>query len=121
MIDLLEHFSWLVFGAVVLIYSAMTFRGELAKEGNRLIFSKQNSRPPSQVVEIHLAFLTALLGLMWTISICYPMFPDWMTAPFKLRGSYRTALDVLFILAMIGMHYFERFVLVKKPGSALNG
>jgi hypothetical protein len=99
-----EYFSrWVYFGSA-LIYTAFAFSGELSKEGP-LIFSKRNARPLSVIFGTHLAFLAILLGLLRLVCYIDSSVPNWMTRDIG-RGS--TILDLLFIIAMMIMGYFER-------------
>lgn len=89
-------------------YTALVFHGELSKKDGPLIFSNHNVRSISGIIFIHSAFLAVLLMLMWIGVFTYPFLPGWMTGMFKSRGSEYSALDILYILVMIAMHYIER-------------
>lgn len=106
----IRHFPWPVYVLAGAAYSALAFRGELPREG-ALIFSKQNARPLSTILAIHLAFLTILLGLLWLAPYIEPFLPIWLTDDTYLvgyHGSTYSVLEYLFIFLMIGMHCLER-------------
>lgn len=106
--DPLQYFSWWVFGGVVLAYTALVFHGEFSKEDGPLIFSKRNARTRRGVISLHLMFLTVLFVLMRIGIFLYPSLPRWMTKTFNSRGAAYSVLDMMYILAMIVMHYIER-------------
>ena len=101
----------LLYLGVGLIYSALAFRGELLRRG-ALIFSKQNVRPLSSILMIHLEFLTILWGLIWFYPHFEPLLPIWLTDDTFCQGRYYgrwfSLLDCLEPFAMIGMAQIER-------------
>jgi hypothetical protein len=115
--DPLQYFSWWVYGGVVVAYTALVFHGELSKEDGPLIFSKRNARSFSGIISVHLVFLAILLGLMWIGVWIYPSLPSWMTEMFNSRGSAHSPADILYIFAMIAMHYVERRYLYVKSAT----
>jgi len=115
-----ESFGWpnyLVFGSV---FTALLFNDDLFKDGVR-IFSKQNARSSSAIIQIHLAFLTILLGFMKLAPWIKPSLPDWLTDTFRARGLEVSIFDILFIFAMIGMHLIERRWLYAESATNFSG
>ena len=109
--DPLQYFSWRIFLAVGLFYTGLEFAGELL--GND-IFSKRNARPLSAIFGIHLGFLALLLGLMRSLIYMSPALPDWATDTFRLRGGDWSLMDIIYVVAIFGMHNIEqRLVYVK--------
>lgn len=105
--DPMQIFSWGIYVGATVVYTALAFGGELSNEGP-LIFSKQNARSVFLISAIHMAFLAILFGLMRFGPLIYPFLPGWMTDRFDVRGSLLSALDFIFVLAMIGLSHVER-------------
>ena len=115
-----QSFEWpnyLVFGAV---FTALLFSDELFEDGIR-IFSKQNARSSSAIIQIHLAFLAILLGFMKLSPCIKPSLPNWLTDTFRARGLEVSIFDILFIFAMIGMHLIERRWLYVESATNFSG
>lgn len=110
--------SWLIYIGAVLLYTALTFRGELPP-GEASIFSKDNARPPTSVLTIHAVFLGGLLAAIWMAIDSLPVLPSWLTATFTFHEMPMSVLELGFILGGFAMHYIERrmlYVGVDKSG-----
>lgn len=102
-IDFLQYFSWWTYGFTVILYTAMVVSGEFWQK-DRLIFSKQNAKPLSEIVTIHLAFLAVLLGVSKLLPSIYFRLPGWV-----LGGTItRSHLDFFFVVLMVIMQFIER-------------
>jgi hypothetical protein len=116
-LDPLQYFSWWVYGGVAVVYTALVFHGELSKKDGPYIFSERNARPLSEIISIHLVFLAIFWGLMQIGASTYRFLPNWITTMFDSRGSAYSVLDILYILAMIALHYVERRWLYVEPAT----
>ena len=114
--DITHTYEWpnnLVLGAA---FTALIFRGEFSKDGLR-IFSKQNTRPLFVIIQIHIAFLAILMGIMWLAQYVEPSLPNWLTNSSNPGGKPDSILDLLLILGMIGLHFVEYRWLYVKSGT----
>jgi hypothetical protein len=107
LVDPLQYFSWGIYAGAGVLYSALSFTGELSKEGAQ-IFSKQNARSLSWIFAIHASFLVTLMGLMRIVPFIYPSLPNWMTDLFPHQNPPLSAFDLVFVLALIGLSHVER-------------
>jgi hypothetical protein len=109
--DPMQYFSWKIFLAIAIFYTGLEFAGELLRND---IFSERNARPLSAIFGIHLGFLVFLLGLMLASVYISTALPYWATETFRVRGGDFSALDVLYVIAIFGLHNIEqRLVYVK--------
>lgn len=100
---------WLYVGAAVL-YTAVTFRGELSKS-EALIFSERNARSRSSIFTIHAAFIVGLFALIWAARTALPVLPAWLTDTYNIYEAPMSGLAFAFFLVGLGLHYVERYVL----------
>jgi hypothetical protein len=107
LVDPLQYFSWGIYAGAGVLYSALSFTGELSKEG-ALIFSKRNARSLSWIFAIHTLFLVTLIGLMRVAPFIYPSLPNWMTDLFPHQNPPLSAFDLVFVLVIIGLSRVER-------------
>lgn len=106
--EVLRYFSWTRFAIVAVVYSAVVFWSELARNGP-FIFSRKNARSKPQVWLAHAIFLTILLCDYRICNEIVPALPFWMTDTFHLRFSNRASLaDIISILLALGMALVER-------------
>jgi len=97
--DPLQHFSWLMFCIVAVVYSFMTFTGVAWKQG-ALVFSERNARSPITVLSIHARFLLMLLVVLWLVSVGFRGLPKWMMDTITLRGASVSYCDLSFVMFM---------------------
>lgn len=102
--------SWWIYVGAALLYTALTFRGELPRS-EALIFSRDNSRPPASVLTIHALFLGGLLLAIWMGIESLPVLPSWLTATFNFHEMPMSVLELAFIAGWFAMHYVERRLL----------
>lgn len=102
--------SWWIYVGAALLYTALTFRGELPRS-EALIFSKDNSRHPTSVLTIHAVFLGGLLAAIWMAIDSLPVLPSWLTDTFSFYRMPASGLELVLILGGIAMHYIERRLL----------
>lgn len=106
--EVLRYFSWARFAAVAVVYSAVVFWTELAKDGP-FIFSRKNARSTPQVLLAHAVFLMALLCGYRMCNEIVPTLPFWMTDTFRVSRSTEASFTDLFCtLIALGIAYFER-------------
>lgn len=98
---------WWIYTGAALLYTALTFRGELPRR-EALIFSKDNARPLTSILTIHAAFLGALLAAIWMAIDSLPVLPSWLTTTFNFHMAPMSGLELVFIVGGIAMHYVER-------------
>lgn len=102
--------SWWIYVGAALLYTALTFRGELPRS-EALIFSKDNARPPTSVVTIHAVFLGGLLAAIWMAIEAIPVLPSWLMDTFIFYAMPMSVLELAFIGGWFAMHYIERRLL----------
>jgi hypothetical protein len=106
--EVLRYFSWTRFAIVAVVYSAVVFWIELAKDGP-FIFSRRNTRSKTQVLLAHAMFLAAFLCGYRICTRIVPTLPFWMTDTFRLSRSTRASFaDIICCLVALGIAYFER-------------
>lgn len=114
--DPLQHFEWLIYISVGLIYSLFALFNSLSRKGG-LIFARKNVRSLPVILAIHMAFLIILLLLMRAATHIYPASPIWLKETFlAVRASrYVSTFDILFVLVMTAMYYVESRCIYLEP------
>jgi|SRR6185312_396803 len=102
--------SWWIYVGAALLYTALTFRGELPRS-EALIFSKDNARLPTSVITIHAVFLGGLLAAIWMAIGSLSVIPSWLTETFSFYRMPASGLELVFVFGGIAMHYIERRLL----------
>lgn len=102
--------SWWIYTGAALIYSALTFRGELPRS-EALIFSKDNARTLTSILRIHALFLGSLLAAIWVARYSLPFLPSWLTETFNFHEMPSSVLELVIVFGWFGMHYVERHFL----------
>lgn len=106
--EALRYFSWSRFAVIAVVYTAVVFWLELAKDGP-FIFSPKNDRSIAKGFLAHALYLTILICGYRICTYMVPMMPFWMTDTFRTKGSGRASfVDILLLLAALAMAYFER-------------
>ena len=102
--------SWLIYTGAALLYTALTFRGELPRR-EALIFSKDNARSLTSVLTIHALFLGSLLAAIWVARYSLPFLPSWLTETFNFNKMPSSVLELVIVFGWFGMHNVERHFL----------
>ncbi len=106
--EALRYFSWSRFAVIAVVYTAVVFWLELAKDGP-FILSRKNERSRLQVLLAHALCLTILICGYRVCTYMVPMMPFWMADTFRLRHSNRASfIDILLFLTALAMAYSER-------------
>lgn len=105
--EVLRYFSWTQYTIVAVVYTALVFWLELAKDGP-FILSRKNIRSKMQVLQAHAMFLTVLLCGYRICTEIVPALPFWMTDTFRSRGLNTSFADIALFLAAFAMAQFER-------------
>jgi len=106
-LSILDHFTWGRFAFLAGMYTFIVLTSGWFRIG--IAFSSKRSMAPLQtILRVHLQYLAVLLLLYWLMTSLYPHLPNWMTDQWiHARGS-KSDLDVLLLLAMLGMFFAER-------------
>jgi hypothetical protein len=119
--EALRYFSWTRYSIVAVVYTAVVFWLELAKNGP-FIFSRTNSRSKMQVVLAHAMFLVILLCGYRVCTQIVPALPFWMTDTFRTSRSSRASFaDIISCIVALGMAYFERKWLYRESETVCSG
>ena len=106
--DPLQEFTWPIFACLAAMYTVIVFGSEVFAREKSGLFHKENRKALPKILEIHSVFVVVLLVLFRATSLVFGLAPSWMTAQFVYHGSYKSALDVLFVLVMLLMRFVER-------------
>jgi hypothetical protein len=105
----LQHFSAIGCALVALVYSLITFRGDIFNQiDSPRILRAPNALPLSKVLIVHGTCLITLYFLLHGAQILLPQLPNWMTVTAQLRRGRGSFVDVLLILAAVAMEEWER-------------
>jgi hypothetical protein len=105
--EALRYFSWSRFAVIAVVYTAVVFWLELAKDGP-FILSPKNDRSIAQVFLAHALYLTILICGYRICTYMVPMLPFWMTDTFRKGSGRASFVDILLLLAALAMAYSER-------------
>ena len=105
-LSILDHFTWARFAFLSGMYTFIVLTSGGFKIG--IAFSYRRAAPLPTILRVHLQYLAALLLLYWLMTSLYPHLPYWMIDQWiHARGS-KSDLEVLLLLAMLGMFFAER-------------
>jgi hypothetical protein len=111
----IAHFSWLGYAVIAAAYTLMTFTSVGFRSA--MVFSRRNAIAAATVFNGHVRFLLALLALIWSIALLYPILPLWIKDMWiqSRSGTHESSiLDILFLLAMFCLYLLERPMIYKE-------
>lgn len=97
--------AWLVYLGMGIFYTIFVFWLSVTRNEVR-IFSKQNAKPRSTIIVVHLLFLAMILSFMQLIPQIKASLPEWVTHTYGRTSIFSgVVVAAIFILRYIERRY----------------